>query len=227
MAFVAGIEGLTSAAELAAAGIADAIDYIPPSVRAFTGAAGTVGGLNYGAYKMLSQNVGHKRSYHDDDEPPSTPPRVQRPRVVPSRPPRPTAAARVAPVVPSREMFAWLDTTSRRKIARVRRARWKTRHFRNSSYFRRYSAARKIQRAFRRNYYRRPKSSSYVKYSKYKNPKLLSGRPYWNHNFTRQIYPRPYLDSRVGESYGKLRRLKHRAGRVHFRRWKRPQKWLY
>lgn len=190
-------------------------------------ATGAAGGLYTAARAADYVNPSSWRNFAEGrhERPPATPPRPKRTRRdPPPRPPRPTRPPMANHRVISRpEFFHWLPTTSRKRIARRQRSRWKTRHFRKSSFYRKWHSARKIQRAFRRNYFRKPKSSSFVKYAKYTRPVYVQPRPYWNHDFTKLIYPRPVLDSKIGEPYGKLRRLKHRAGRV----WSRRRKYAY
>lgn len=194
----------------------------------FIGAAEESGPLTTGfSLYEAEKNLGAKRKYADlqSETGYRTPQRPIR-REPPQRPSRPSAPPRPpARVVPSREMFNWLDLPTRQKIARVRRANWKQRHYRKSSFYRKWSAARKIQRAFRKNYYRFPKRSSYAKFAKYTRPKFIQPRPYWNYDFTRKIYPDPFWDTSIGEPYGKLKRYHRRTDRVRFRRYRRDKEW--
>ena len=210
MAFLGALEGLGSAVEAGSSFLSAIADEGAAATGTASGLYGAARAADYIHPKQWSEIVGMKRS--DPPVTPVTPPRRVRRRFQVPGPPRKILRPPMAnpPVVKRPEMFFWLPTETRQRIARVRRAKWKLRHFRNSR------AASKIQRAFRRNYFRRPKRSSFVKYSKYSRPKWISsGTPYWNRDFTRVIYPKGYWGT---EDFGPLRRLKHRASRVYNRR---------
>lgn len=125
-----------------------------------------------------------------------------------------------------RQWFAvFANKKQRVRLARQRRARYLSSRYKvqrsRLAHFRKSIAARKIQRAFRKNYFRKPKSSSHRYYQKYRRPRFVQPRPYWSHNFKYKIFPRGFWENSYGVPTGPLRRLRHRSGRVHFRRWRK------